>query len=244
MLIVSMSCSMIRIASLYRPMDIGQQLRKRSLAVGLQSRQHFIQQQNSRLCRQGFCNFKCFQFSQRELGGGIPGRMIGEVNQIKNLRERMRIYATGAESLRDSQVFGHGQRMHRLGYLERAPDSASRPRVGRQWRNVGTIKAQASVMRPHGTGDHIEHRGFAGAVRPDQSDDFTCSDRKRHVVDGLQSAKAHADICKLKHRASRWPGAFDPNATGLSQTRRAGLPGQTGSSRREAHPVRSGGRWA
>src|SRR6478672_8173771 len=46
--------------------------------------------------------------------------------------------------------------------------------------------------------DAVEHRGFAGAIRPDQSSDVAAADVKGHVVNGKQAAEAHCQMLDLK----------------------------------------------
>ncbi len=47
-------------------------------------------------------------------------------------------------------------------------------------------------------GDAVEHRGLAGAVRPDQRGDVVAADRERDVVDGEQPAEAHGQVLDLE----------------------------------------------
>ena len=47
-------------------------------------------------------------------------------------------------------------------------------------------------------GDAIEHRGLAGAVRPDQRSDVVAAHRERNVVDGEQPTEAHGQVLDLE----------------------------------------------
>ena len=50
-------------------------------------------------------------------------------------------------------------------------------------------------------GDHVEQRGLAGAVRPDDGEDLALGDREAHIVDREQAAEALADALHLEQRA-------------------------------------------
>jgi hypothetical protein len=52
--------------------------------------------------------------------------------------------------------------------------------------------------------DHVEQRGLAGAVRPDDRDDSPGFTREADIVDGLQAAEADAQAFDGQQGLIRW----------------------------------------
>ncbi len=149
--------------------------------------------------RQCLRYFERFQFGQREFAGGVARGAVGELDQVQDFGDGALVDVARAETLGDGQVLRHGQRMHRLRNLERAPDAAARALICRGPRDVGVFEMQRSAVRPHRSGNHVEQRGLAGAVRTDQPDDFAGGNGQRNTVERVQAAEANADVAKLKH---------------------------------------------
>ncbi len=47
---------------------------------------------------------------------------------------------------------------------------------------IGLVEMDLALIERHQPDNHVEAGGLAGAVRPEQSDDFTAFDRQRHVT--------------------------------------------------------------
>ena len=65
---------------------------------------------------------------------------------------------------------------------------------------VGMVELQHPFGRLVEAGDAVEHRGLAGAVRPDQRGDVVPPDLEGDVVDGDESAEAHGEVLDLEQR--------------------------------------------
>ena len=61
--------------------------------------------------------------------------------------------------------------------------------------------AAVGAKRPR---EQIEHRGLAGAVRSDQSEDFAGPDLEADIVDGDETAKSPLRVAHLEKQRARW----------------------------------------
>src|SRR5258706_7922709 len=66
---------------------------------------------------------------------------------------------------------------------------------------------------------HVEQRGFAGAVRPDDGQNPPRVDREADVVDGLDAAERNADVARGKDRHVRTRPASHLDAVGTMPSR-------------------------
>jgi hypothetical protein len=92
---------------------------------------------------------------------------------------------------RHGDRLAHGQAGEQLRVLERPPDA--RPGPGRRCQRRDVV---AVVHDPPGVGrgearHEVEHRGLAGAVRADESDDLAGAGRDVDVVDRRDAAEGH-----------------------------------------------------
>ncbi len=71
--------------------------------------------------------------------------------------------------------------------------------VRRQTGDVLTIQHYLSRLRLIESGNDIEQRCFTRAVRANQAGDRSGRDIKRDIINGLDTAKMHADILDRKH---------------------------------------------
>src|SRR4029077_2293229 len=66
--------------------------------------------------------------------------------------------------------------------------------------DVRAAKRDRSGLRRVDAVDQIEQRRLAGAVRPDQAQNFSLAEHEAEIVHGLQAAEALADVVELKDR--------------------------------------------
>ena len=105
-----------------------------------------------------------------------------------------------AEAGADRAVFQHrhiGQRLHDLvGAGEPVAGDNERLFAG----DVDAVENDLAGIRREHAVDQIEQRRFAGAVRPDQAEDFARLDDEAQIVYGLQAAEALADAVEIEQR--------------------------------------------
>src|SRR5437868_8821487 len=97
------------------------------------------------------------------------------------------------------------------------------------------------MLRPVEAVDHIEHRGLAGAVRPDNGADLALADVERHVGDRLHAAERERHVLDCEDRlAGRDVGAGGGGSH--RQIPSAVIPGRTQRARPEvAGPMTGSG---
>jgi hypothetical protein len=109
----------------------------------------------------------------------------------------------------DEHVVEHGHRLEQLHVLERARDPAPDDPVRRRPQQAPAVEVELARIRPVQPRDHVEERGLAGAVRPDQADDLAGVDVERDLVDRDDPAEP------ARHVADREQG----HATSVSVNR-------------------------
>ena len=125
--------------------------------------------------------------------------------------------------VRQRDVVGDRELLDRLLGLERAPQAPARAPVVRPWRSRSSPNACTLPLGgPHEAAQHVEERGLAGAVGPDQPARARV-EGDRHAVEWRDAAEAHGQVGDLDHRAllraARAPG---------DESRRAAVPGAPG----------------
>src|SRR5205085_4902286 len=103
----------------------------------------------------------------------------------------------------------------------------------------------AAVGRGVDTGDQVEHRGLAGAVGADESEQRAALEREVEIGDRLETAELHRHLLEREDRAA-CHGITPPPALAGAETTRAGRsrgcrtdPAGAGSSARSASASRS-----
>jgi hypothetical protein len=82
-------------------------------------------------------------------------------------------------------VVGDRQAPEHRGFLRQVADAELRAAVDRQARDVVVVEHDAPGIRRHEADDHVERRGLAGAVRPEQPHDLAAGHAQRQVRDDL-----------------------------------------------------------
>src|SRR5665811_1806249 len=96
--------------------------------------------------------------------------------------------------IRDSR-----QRQKRLWNLEGAVDAAMDQSVRGYPADISAIEHHFAAVRRIETGDHVDGGGLAGAVGPDQSQDFARGDVKTQSVKRVETPEAFGEFCHIKN---------------------------------------------
>ncbi len=80
---------------------------------------------------------------------------------------------------------------------------------------VQAVEHDVAEVRPGLAGDHIHHRGLAGAVRTDDGAHFAGLDGERKIVERLEAVEGDGDAVEIKEcGGQRFHGRFlTPPAT-------------------------------
>jgi hypothetical protein len=78
--------------------------------------------------------------------------------------------------------------------LEGAAHAHAADLVRPQAENVTPLERDGAPVGLPKAGDRVEERGFAGAIRADEADDFAFVDVAAHAVHGRQPAERNGDI--------------------------------------------------
>ena len=84
--------------------------------------------------------------------------------------------------------------------LERARDAELRDLVRREADEVAALEQHLALVGPVDTGDQVEQRRLARAVRPDHADDLALVDVQVEVGDHVQAAERLRDSLELEQR--------------------------------------------
>ncbi|OPZ25577.1 MAG: hypothetical protein BWZ02_02400 [Lentisphaerae bacterium ADurb.BinA184] len=97
------------------------------------------------------------------------------------------------------QVVDHAHLRKQFAVLEGAGEAERRDIVRLPAGDVRATKADRAFARIDAA-DAVEHRGLAGAVRPDQRQQFAALDGERHAIQHHKSAETQRDPRSLPHR--------------------------------------------
>src|SRR6185437_16333416 len=89
-----------------------------------------------------------------------------------------------------ADILLHGQPAEDRGFLGQITDAEPRTLVHRQLRDVVAVKLDRATIGLDQPGDHVEHRGLAGAVRAQQADGLATADIDAHAAYHLTGAEA------------------------------------------------------
>ena len=78
-------------------------------------------------------------------------------------------------------------------FLRQIADAEPRALIHRQRRDIVAVEIDAPAIRLDQPGDHVEHRGLAGAVRSQQADRLAAAHVEAHALDHLAPAEAFLD---------------------------------------------------
>ena len=121
-------------------------------------------------------------------------------------------------SMPERDVLEHRHRIEQREVLEHHADAELARRLGVGHPDRFTVPADLAGIGLHDPVDHLDERGFAGAVFAEQRVDFARQHRERNVVVGQNAGKALGDAGQLQPRryfivqkrlptSVRWPAA-------------------------------------
>jgi hypothetical protein len=91
-------------------------------------------------------------------------------------------------------VFEDGERREERHVLERAGQPPARDLVRGHREEVAPVEPHGAVARLVEPAEHVEERGLAGAVRPDERTDRAGLDVEGELVEGDDTAEAHPHV--------------------------------------------------
>ena len=89
----------------------------------------------------------------------------------------------------DLDVLQRGHRAEQPDVLKRTSQSGGRALMRRHVGDVGAVEDDPARRRLVEAGEHVQRRGLAGAVRPDQRVDAAAPNRDIDAIDRLQAAE-------------------------------------------------------
>src|SRR3546814_20860460 len=93
--------------------------------------------------------------------------------------------------------------LEQLDVLEGARDAGAGDPVRRQRGDIGAVEQQPALGRVVDAADQVEHRGLAGAIRPDDGEDLAAGDVETDPVDGADAAEADGEAVGPATRGQR-----------------------------------------
>src|SRR5205085_5266684 len=88
-----------------------------------------------------------------------------------------------------ADILLHGEAAEDRGFLRQIADAEPRALIHRQLGDVMAVKLDGAAVGLDQAGDHVEHRGLAGAVRTEQADRFAAADIDADAAYHLAAAK-------------------------------------------------------
>ena len=125
-----------------------------------------------------------------------------------------------------------GQAAEELDVLEGARDPTADDPARPLPEQAPAVEADISLVRRIETGDHIERRRFAGAVRADQADDLASVRVEGDAVERNDPSETSRDVVDLEQRQS----AQYPNPMSRKE-RIAGVFGRVGATYDRLGPI-------
>src|SRR4051812_14698677 len=92
-----------------------------------------------------------------------------------------------------ADVLLDGETAEDRGFLRQIADAEPRALIHRQLGDVVAVELDRTAVGLDQAGDHVEHRGLAGAVRTEQADRFAAADIDADAAYHLAAAKALFD---------------------------------------------------
>ncbi len=129
----------------------------------------------------------------------LPGARLQDGKQVEQPVELAQALGIGQARPAQLQVLPHAHGAEQLAAFRALHDAAARHRGRGAPSQRATAPADGAGVG-HQAGDRVEQRGLAGAVQPDDRDEFTFLDVDRHVIERLRLAVEDADILHLEQR--------------------------------------------
>jgi hypothetical protein len=167
---------------------------------GIQARTWLVEQEDSRVSTQCATQLDEATLAGRQLSGEAV-RQRAETKQVDYLvysaPTRLLAPAEPPSAVRGlpggEEVLLDGHPPEQLKPLERPGDSSACATMGRPSADVGPVERHAAVEGWHEAGQHVEHRGLAGAIRADQAGDAARLHPDVDAVERLQTSEPNCD---------------------------------------------------
>src|ERR1700733_3857609 len=192
--------------------------------------QGFVKQQDARLPGERAGQFHQPQFLGREFAGDTPGdiRQADPGNrfccQLPGFNVR-----SGPDVSADYHIVGYRHPPERTHDLEGSADTRFAEFVRLAVRHVAAVNENFAPIRPQEAVEQIEHRGLAGAVGADNSEDLVSPQFEADIPDGLQPTESTRQVADLENHVIRHRGPLGTRTrrlcwagAGARRTERAG----------------------
>ena len=212
-----------------RVADVADQLHAGLRLGGGEAGEHFVQQQDA-----GAGGERAGDFQPAFLGRGERmGQAVRAGGEPGGGEHALRLHhgvagAAGAAECADHHVLQHGHAVERADHLEGAGDAGAGAGERAAAGDAAPVEADFAAVGRDLAGDGVEQARFAGAVGPDQPENFAGCDGEADVDIGRDAAERLADPAYFKQRGHRAPRSVEGRAG--SPVRRGGR----GRSRRSA----------
>ena len=128
-------------------------------------------------------------------------RRLAQARDVELLKQRIEIGLAAAAVRLDD--FEHGadivfdiEAAEDRGFLRQIADAEAGALIHRQRGDVVAVELDAAAVGVDQAGDHVEHRGLAGAVGPEQAHRFAAPHVKRDAFDDRAAAEAFLDAVR------------------------------------------------
>jgi len=130
--------------------------------------------------------------------GERDGRRLAQARDVELLEQRIEVVlaplGVGFDHFEHrADVLFDAQAPKNRGFLRQIADAEAGALVHRQTGYVGTIELDAALVGFDEAGDHVENRGFAGAIGTEQADRLTLAYVQADALDHLAADKAFLD---------------------------------------------------
>ncbi len=181
---------------------------RRAFAVR-QSARDLIEQQDTRLRRKRSREFETFALEERERARATV-RQRQQPRSFQNLlavRPDVCLAAIVAMGRPDEQILVDGEIAERVWHLERPCDARPRPGVSRLGGDVLALQPDGAAVRLERSGDQIEGRGLAGAIRTDDAERRVSFHGDIELVGHNHRAERLRQLVQFENHAPRSPHA-------------------------------------
>src|ERR1700730_11526342 len=166
----------------------------------IHARKRLIQEHDPRLGRQGAGDLDAPPLSARERHAESSAH-LADAQVLEQLLEAL--LACGALQVRPGlenrlHIVFHRQLAEHRGLLRQVSEPELCPAVHRQQRDVGVLQSNTAGVARHEPDDHVEGRGLAGTIGPEQSDDLTAGELERQVAHDLAGLVALGESRSLQ----------------------------------------------
>ena len=126
--------------------------------------------------------------------GRRPMRLIGEVKLAENLARAPARFGAGKPlpHIADLDILAHAEPAKEPHGLEGPHHAGARKAVARQACAIAFADDDRADLRPLESGQHIDQRRLAGAVRSDEAENFPALQRDADLIDGDEAAEPDA----------------------------------------------------